>query len=76
MIVNKFSGLLGSRLLKMKQISDETGISRTTLTSIYNRRCKGIEFLTIDKLCRYLDCRITDIIEYIPDKIDETKETS
>ena len=48
----------------MKKVSEETGISRTTLLSIYNRRCKAITFETLDKLCKYLDCGIEDIIEY------------
>jgi putative transcriptional regulator len=64
MIKNNFSRTVGERLLKMKQISEATGISRTTLWSIYNRKCKAISFEVLDKLCKYLNCRIEDIIEY------------
>ncbi len=64
MISNKFSRLLGERLLKISKVSDETGISRTTLTNIYYRRCNAISFDVLDKLCKYLNCNIEDIIEY------------
>jgi len=64
MIKNNFSRLVGERLIRLTQIAKETGISRNTLTSIYQRRCKGIEFKTLNTLCKYLDCGIGDIIEY------------
>jgi len=68
MIQNNFARLLGERLEKMTDVHKATTISRNTLTNLYYRRCKGIEFKTLDKLCRYLDCKIEDIIEYKKDK--------
>lgn len=65
MISNKFSGLIGEKLIKITKISEETGISRTTLTSLYYRRSKAISFDVLDKLCKYLNCDINDIFEYI-----------
>lgn len=64
MITNKFSILLGERLTKISKVAQETGISRTTLTNIYHRRSEGITFDVLDKLCKYLNCGITDIFEY------------
>ena len=64
MISNNFSRLLGERLLKISTISEETGISRTTLTNLYYRRSSAISFDVLDKLCNNLNCRISDIIEY------------
>ena len=70
MINNKLSILLGDKLLKISKIAQETGISRGTLTSLYYRRSKGINFDTLDKLCNYLNCSISEIIEYVPDSIE------
>ena len=70
MIVNKFSALLGAKLLKITKVSRDTGISRTTLTNLYFRRSIGISFEVLDKLCGYLDCEVNDLFEY---KNDETK---
>lgn len=64
MISNKFSRILGERLIKISTIAKDTGISRTTLTSLYYRRSTAISFEVLDKLCTYLDCGIEDIIEY------------
>ena len=70
MIKNHFSRILGERLLKISKIAEETVISRTTLTNLYYRRCMGITFDTLDKLCRYLDCNIGDILEYVDDETE------
>lgn len=67
MINNRFSTILGERLLKISKISEETGISRTTLTNLYYRRSTQISFDVLNKLCKYLDCSVEDIIEYSPD---------
>lgn len=67
MIRNKFSVVLGDKLLRISKVAQDTGISRTTLTSIYFRRAQGITFEVLDKLCTYLDCEISDLFEYQPD---------
>lgn len=67
MIHNKFSGLLGERLMKISKISEDTGISRTTLTNLYYRRCTAISFEVLDKLCTYLNCGVEDIVEFKKD---------
>ena len=64
-INNNFSTILGQRLLKITEISEATGISRGTLTSIYYRRAKGITFEVLDKLCEYLECQPSDIFTYV-----------
>lgn len=72
MINNNFSILLAKRLLKISKISEDTGISRTTLTNLYYRRSTQITFDVLDKLCKYLDCSISDIVEYVPDEKEDT----
>lgn len=66
-INNKFSVLLAERLLKISEVSKETGISRTTLTNLYYRRTDKISFEVLNKLCKYLNCNIQDILEYKED---------
>ncbi|EDT14993.1 helix-turn-helix domain-containing protein [Clostridium perfringens] len=64
MINNKFSVLLGERLIKITEISERTGVSRTTLTNLYYKRSKSISFDVLNKLCEFFDCSIEDIIEF------------
>jgi len=52
--------------LKIADLHDATGISRTTLHNLYNRRSLGINFETINKICEYFNCGIEEIISYVP----------
>lgn len=64
MIENKFSILLAKKLVKISKISKESGISRVTLTNLYYRRTQQIDLKTMDKLCCYLQCSVSDIFEF------------
>lgn len=67
MLINNFSMLCGKNRATITDISKATGISRTTLTSIYYDRAKSITFEVLDKLCIYFNCSLNDIIEYKKD---------
>lgn len=47
----------------LQKISADTGISRTTLTSLYYGRGTGVKYNTIEILCKYFDCKISDLID-------------
>lgn len=49
------------------EIHNETGISRNTLTSLGNGKSKGIQFDTLDKLCKSLNCSVSELIRFVPD---------
>lgn len=58
--------LLAERNLKITKVSNDTGISRTTLTSLANNYSQGIQFDTINTLCNYLKIGPEQLISYIP----------
>lgn len=68
MINSKLHIQMGTKKIKsIRQLSEETGISRLSLTKIYNGDAKGIEFNTLNTLCNFFECDISDILEYVPD---------
>lgn len=64
MIVNKFRDLLDSKNITITHLSNITGISRTTLTSLYYKRTEKLSLEVLDKICETLNCTISDIYEY------------
>ncbi|MBZ0132407.1 MAG: helix-turn-helix transcriptional regulator [Rhodocyclaceae bacterium] len=56
------------RRVTLMELSEATGISRVTLSKIINQR--GYSTLTdhLNRLCRYFNCRIEDLAEYVPDE--------
>lgn len=58
--------LLAERNLKITKVSKDTGISRTTLTSLYYNNAKGIQFETLNTLCQYLSVYPDSLLQYLP----------
>lgn len=55
--------IMAKRRKKISQLSKETGISRTTLTSLCYDKAKGVTFDVLDKLCIALECSVGDIFK-------------
>lgn len=66
MIMNRLSLLLAERQLKITRVSNDTKISRTTLTSLMKNESRMIQLETINTLCLYLDVTPGDLLEFIP----------
>lgn len=62
--------LLAERNLKITQVSNDTRISRTTLTSLAFGYAKGIQFDTMNTLCNYLKITPKELFIYLPYDIE------
>ena len=67
MIKVKLKELMWDFEVTAKEISQKTGISENTLTHIKNKKHVNIELDTVDKLCRFFNCRIQDLLEFHKD---------
>lgn len=56
-----------SRRITMQEISDATGINRSTLSKILNQKGYSTGTDVLDRLCNYFGCAIADLVEHIPD---------
>lgn len=55
--------LMGKKKIKsINQLSQLTGITRPTLTRLYNDEGDRIEYLTIQKLCDFFECEPGDLL--------------
>ncbi len=59
----KLHQFMWERGITISKVSEETGISRTTLTALQHNRAKGIQFQTLHLLLQYLECSFDDIFE-------------
>ncbi len=57
------------RIRSISRLARLAGLSRQTVDALYNRphRVKGFRLETLEGLCRALDCRIEDLIQYVPE---------
>lgn len=70
LIRNRLSILLAERNLKITKVSKDTGIARSTITTIAQNDVKMIQLDTINALCIYLGVTPGDFFEFIPYDIE------
>ncbi len=64
MIKCHLSTLMGERKLKIADLAKELGVHRNTITLLYYERAKRIDFDVLEKLCKYFNCSVSEILEY------------
>lgn len=67
MIKVHLSRIMGEQKLKIADLARMTNLHRNGITKLYNEETDGVKFETLDRICRALNCRVEDILEYIPD---------
>ncbi|WP_289141557.1 helix-turn-helix transcriptional regulator [uncultured Brevibacillus sp.] len=70
MIKCNLAVILAERGIKITDLANVTGISRTTLTALYYNQGKGIQFDTLDKLCNFLDVAPGQLLLHIQYNVD------
>ncbi len=56
--------VLAQRKMKLKTLSEITGISTVNLSILKVGKAKAIRFSTLEAICEALDCQPGDILEY------------
>jgi putative transcriptional regulator len=57
-----------NRKISVMELVEETGIGRSTLSKMLNQKGANTSLDKLDKLCKFFDCKIEDLVEYIPDQ--------
>ena len=67
MIVINLDVMMAKRKMSLNELSEAVGITLANLSVLKNNKAKAIRFSTLESLCKALDCRVEDIIEYRKD---------
>lgn len=63
-IIINIDVMLAKRKKKSKDLANEIGITPANLSILKTGRAKGIRFETLEAICKALDCKPGDIIDY------------
>lgn len=74
MIVINIDVMMAKRKMSLNELSEKVGITVANLSILKNNKAKAIRFSTLDAICRALDCRVEDIIEFVDDSTHKDKE--
>lgn len=68
MIVINLDVMMAKRKMSLNELSERVGITLANLSILKNNKAKAIRFSTLDAICKALDCKVGDIIEFVDDK--------
>lgn len=72
MIRINLSAVLGKKRITQAELARKTGIRPATINQIYNEFCERISLEHLDRICEYLECDVSDLLEYTPNKVKKT----
>lgn len=59
---NNLRILMAKHKLSMQDVHEKTGLSRTTISKLYNETSAKIGFDTITALCKLFDCEVHELL--------------
>ena len=63
--------VLLDRRISLTELADRVGITIVNLSVLKTNKARAIRFSTLDALCNELKCQPGDILEYVPEELDE-----
>ena len=56
--------MMAKRKMSLNELSEKVGITLSNLSILKNGKAKAIRFETLEAICKALDCKPGDIIDY------------
>ena len=56
--------MLAKRKMSVTELAEKVGITMANISVLKNGKAKAIRFLTLEAICKALDCQPGDILEY------------
>ena len=72
MINIRLDYVLLDKRMKLKDLAQATGLAVNNLSILKTNKARAIRFSTLNSLCRALNCTPGDLIEYVPEKNEDS----
>jgi|TARA_B100001029_G_C14826005_1_gene320327 putative transcriptional regulator len=63
-IITNLDVMLAKRKMSLTELADKVGISIVNLSRLKKGNVKGIRYSTLNQICKALDCKPGDILDY------------
>ena len=67
MIYLNLNSILGEKRIKMSELSVMSGVNKNTILAMYHNKQRRVDLEVLDKICKALNCDVTDIIKFKQD---------
>ena len=72
-IIINIDVMLAKRKMSVTELTEKVGITMANLSILKNGRAKAVRFSTLEAICKALDCRPGDILEYKSELLSDFK---
>jgi len=72
MINIRLDYVLLDKRMKLKDLAEATGLAVNNLSILKTNKARAIRFSTLNSLCKALNCTPGDLIEYVPEKNEDS----
>lgn len=55
--------IMGEHKMRIADVARKTGLSRVTVTLLYNETAQKVDLEAIEKLCALFECQVGDLLE-------------
>ena len=67
-IIVNLDVMMAKRKISLNELSERVGLTLSNLSMLKTGNAKAIRFITLEEICRALDCQPSDILEYVNDE--------
>ena len=67
----KLDDMLYARRMSLTELSEKIGITLANLSVLKTGKARAIRFSTLDAICEALSCQPGDILEFVPEALDQ-----
>ena len=54
---------MGIKKVNIQTVHEQTGLTRNTISNLYNEKTTRIDYETINKICEYFNCQVGELLE-------------
>ena len=65
MIKCHLSRMMGEQKMKVADVARQTGLNRSTVTSLYFEKAERVDLAAVERLCRLFQCGVGDLFELV-----------
>lgn len=70
-IIIRLDVVMAKRKMSLSELAEKVDLTLANLSVLKNDHAKAIRFSTLEAICKALDCQPGDILEFIPENMEE-----
>ena len=64
-LIVRLDEIMAQRKIRLNELAEKVGITEANLSILKNNKAKAIRFSTLEALCKALNCKPGDIMDYV-----------